>query len=69
MQITGSISDPLNRFKYKKEIMVGAPIRDYDGKVIGAVTKVDLENNLWYGFVKSSIVNKHTKVSFEIKTT
>ena len=69
MQITGTISGgksvPKNKFKYKNEMLVGTPIKDYDGTVIGTITKVDLENDLWYGFVKSNMVDKHPDASFE----
>lgn len=51
--------------------IVGTPIRNEDGKIIGKVTDVNESAHIWYGEVeeayKDVIINKDSYLSMEIK--
>jgi len=52
MEIKGSISRLLKALQiptYPKDSLVGKPINDPDGNKIGVITKIDVENDTWYG--------------------
>lgn len=58
MEIKGSITDILKGLEntnISKDSLVGKPINDYNGNKIGVITKIDINNNTWYGSVSKNI--------------
>ena len=48
------------------ESFIGLPINDSNGKKIGSITSVDLDNDLWYGEVKYDIFKEEGEVTMAI---
>ena len=49
MKVKGSISKSLKGPGTGRMSLIGMPINDSDGNKIGTITKVDIDNNTWYG--------------------
>ena len=61
MEIKGSISQMLKGLEnanVSKDLFVGKPINDPDGNKIGVITKIDINNDTWYGRVSKNIFLK-----------
>lgn len=54
MEVSGSIMSMLHGLYVDatdelKLSLIGLPIKDGDGDIIGEITRVDIENDTWYG--------------------
>lgn len=71
MNISGSLSQlhkGLNIVEIPIESFVGLPINDENGKTIGSVTSIDINNDLWHGTVDYDIFKDNQEVSVEINS-
>jgi len=68
MEIKGSISQMLKGLNadVSDDLLVGKPINDSNGNKIGVITKIDINNDTWYGWVSENIFKETKNNSFEI---
>lgn len=69
MEVKGSISQLLKGLEntnISKNSLIGIPINDSNGNKIGVITKIDIDNDTWYGSVSGDIFEVAKRSSFEI---
>jgi len=70
VEIKGSISRLLKELEntnISKNSLIGKPINDSNGNKIGVITKIDIDNDTWYGSVSGDIFEVAKHSSFEIR--
>lgn len=70
MEIKGSISQLLKGLEntnISKDSLVGKPVNDSNGNKVGVITKIDIDNDTWYGSVSGDIFEGVKYSSFEIR--
>ena len=69
MEIKGSITDILKGLEntnISKDSLVGKPINDSNGNKIGVITKIDINNDVWYGSIsKRYKIDRSRKVTIQ----
>jgi len=69
MKISGSLPQlltGLDRSKIPVKYFIGLPINDSNGKKIGVITAIDIDNNVWHGEILCSMDNRDIISSFEM---
>ena len=69
MEIKGSISQMLKGLEnanVSEDLLVEKPINDSNGNKIGVITKIDINNDTWYGCVSENIFGGIKHSIFEI---
>lgn len=70
MEIKGSISKLLKGLEnadVSKDSFVGKPINDSNGNKIGVITKVDIDNDTWYGRINVPLTGLIEEMNGQIK--
>ncbi len=69
MEVKGSISQLLKGLEntnISKDSLVGKPVNDSNGNKIGVITKIDIDNDTWYGCVSEDAFEEYKHSSFEV---
>lgn len=72
MVIQGSVYNLLRGFEDVKNLdsikksLIGQPMTDSDGNIMGHISRVCVEDNHWYLYISDCIFENNVPVSFEI---
>lgn len=69
--VQGSLSTLLHGLPKDKKILRSLegklPIRDNEDKIIGYVTRIDLENDIWYGYIRNWCISEPSSTSMSLE--